>query len=69
MELNTKTRLIPIPKWAQYHDWPSANALRFYIANRNNNGFDVAIKRIGRRVLIDENAFFTWVEKQNREAK
>jgi len=32
------------------------------------NGIGIAIFRVGRKVLIDEARFFTWVESSNVEA-
>ena len=58
-------RLIPVPKWNQYHDWPPQGGLRHLIFFAKTNGFDRVIKRAGRRVLIDESAFFDWVETQS----
>ena len=31
------------------------------------NGLDIALVRIGRKLLIDESKFFEWVELQNQE--
>jgi hypothetical protein len=39
--------------------------LRHLIFNAETNGFAPAIKRVGRRVLIDEARFFEIVESQN----
>jgi len=59
----SESRLYPIPKWP--HPWPSAAALRWYVFNATENGANTWIRRVGRRVLIDEAAFFLWVDKQN----
>ena len=59
------TRLIPVPKWNNYHQWPPVGGLRHLIFNARFNGFESVIKRAGRRVLIDEQAFFKWIEKKN----
>lgn len=61
-----QTRFIPVPQWEKYHSWPSKAALRALIFKAKENGFDKVVKRIGRRVLIDENAFLDWVEDQNK---
>lgn len=58
------TRLIPVPNWPEYHSWPSAAGLRSLIFNREKNGFNKVVKKVGKRVLIDEQAFFRWVENQ-----
>lgn len=61
-------RLIPPSLWGQYHPWPPIGGLRHLIFHAQTNGFDQVVRRVGRRVLIDEQAFFTWVE-QNGGAK
>jgi hypothetical protein len=58
------TRLIPVTEWSKHHEWPPIGGLRHLIFNARHNGFD-AVRRIGRRVLIDEAAFFAWVQRQN----
>lgn len=58
-----KRNLIPVPKWNEYHSWPSAEGLRYLIFNSESNGFNRVIRRIGRRVLIDEHEFFNWVDE------
>lgn len=60
-----KTRLIPVTKWNEYHQWPPVGGLRHLIFYAADNGFDKVIRRCGRRVLIDEAAFFQWMEDQN----
>ncbi len=58
-------RLIPVTKWPERHEWPPIGGLRHLIFNARTNGFDKVIKRCGRRVLIDEKAFFVWLDNQN----
>jgi len=44
--------------------------LRFYIFHADKNGLEVAIRRIGRKVLIRRDLFIAWVESHaNRGAK
>ena len=57
-------RLIPVSDWQKYHLWPPAGGLRHLIFCAQSNGFDQVIRRVGRRVLIDEQAFFSWVMTQ-----
>lgn len=59
-------RLIPVPKWNDHHEWPPQGGLRHLIFHSKSNGFDRVIKRAGRRVLIDEEAFFQWIELSNK---
>jgi hypothetical protein len=59
------SRLIPVTEWNQHHSWPPLGGLRHLVFHADKNGFDRVIRRVGRRVLIDEQAFFEWVEEQN----
>ena len=59
------SRLIPVNKWQEHHDWPPTGGLRHLIFHAHTNGFNKVIRRVGRRVLIDEEAFFNWVEEKN----
>ena len=65
---STKTRLIPLTEWPKHHSWPPLGGLRHlcFMAKSQNNGFDQVVKRVNRRVLIDETAFFKWVAAQNQ---
>jgi|GEM_PF-874442 len=65
-ELITTTRLIPVTKWPEKHPWPSVAGLRHLIHYEKDNGFDSVVRRIGRRVLLDEAAFFEWVNGSNK---
>jgi hypothetical protein len=59
-----KTRLIPVPDWKHHHPWPPEGGLRHLVFYAATNGFNKVIRRIGRRVLIDEAAFFEWANSQ-----
>ena len=61
-----KNKLIPVTEWNNHHTWPPIGGLRHLIYNSSSNGFTTAFKRVGRRVLIDENEFFACVERQNK---
>ncbi len=61
-EISSDTKLIPISKWNDYHDWPKSGGLRHLIFHEKSNGASIWIKRIGRRVLIDEKKFFEWAK-------
>lgn len=57
-------RLIPVPKFNEYHPDPTPAALRWMIFT-NKNDFNQCIVRRGRRVLIDEMKYFKWLDEQN----
>lgn len=48
--------------------YPDANftpaTIRWLIYNRNDNGFDACIVRMGRKVLIDIDRFESWLDEQ-----
>lgn len=60
-----KTRLLTINQFLLEHPFNTNGGLRALIFNGKNTGFDRVVKRIGRKVLIDENKFFEWVEEKN----
>ena len=57
-------RLIPVNNWNKHHEWPPQGGLRHLIFHEHENGFHKCVRRVGRRVLIDEQAFFEWVAEQ-----
>jgi hypothetical protein len=61
-------RLIPLLEWNNHHPWPPTGGLRHLVFNAKTNGFEKVVKRIGRRILIDEKAFFKWIDEQQKEA-
>jgi hypothetical protein len=40
------------------------SSIRWLIFNEKTNGFTCCIRRIGRKVLIDLDAFESWIAKQ-----
>ncbi len=60
-----KPRLIPLTEWPKYHEWPPIGGLRHLVFHADSTGFNQVVRRVGRRVLIDENAFFAWVNANN----
>ena len=65
MNCTNITRIIPLTEWNKHHSWPPIGGLRYLVFNAVGNGFDKVILRAGRRVLIDEAAFFSWLKQQN----
>lgn len=60
-------RLIPLTKWTDFHDWPTAGSLRSMIFSSHKTGADYFIRRAGRRLLISEKAFFEWVNMSEEQ--
>lgn len=52
------SRLIPLTRWPDVHPWPPLGGLRHLVFHADENGFKAAFVRVGRRILVDERAFF-----------
>ena len=65
-QTTTGTRLIPANDWPKHHPWPPIGGIRHLIFNAGTNGFSKVLRRVGRRVLIDEAEFFRWAASQDR---
>lgn len=65
MQDESNRRYIPLTRWPDYHPYPSVSSLRSLVFHSDTNGFDKVIRRIGKRILLDEAAWFEWVEAQN----
>ena len=59
-------RLFSVKEFCKRHaGWCTESSLRWLIFNAEQNGYDRAFKRLQRKVLIDEVAFFAVLEAQN----
>ena len=47
----------------QNRDWPTKSSLRYYIFFNKYGFADSCVRRVGRKVLIDIQAFDTWVKE------
>lgn len=59
-------RLIPLVDWPDIHPWPPIGGLRHLAFHADTNGFAPAFVRVGKRVLVDEAAFFRAVAAKNQ---
>ena len=61
--------LFTVSCFVERHDFITNGGLRFQIFDAENNGLEEAeaIVRIGRRVLINEENYFGWIESQQKE--
>ncbi len=63
-KIENSRNLIPVPRWHEFHLYPSERQLRWLIFT-NKDDFNQCLVRVGKRILIDEEKYFTWLEKQN----
>jgi hypothetical protein len=61
-------RFWTVKDWAANHSWPSEGGLRHLIFYADKNGFSRVIRRIGRRILLNEQEFMAWVENQKGDS-
>ncbi len=67
--ISSKTRLIPLTDWPKYHPYPTLGGLRHLVFHAKTNGFFKVIRRVGSRILLDESAWFDFVNSRNPQAK
>lgn len=60
---------LTVKQMAAKHPAFSEASLRYHIFNETTNGIDKAIKRIGRKILINEERFFEWLESHDGGAE
>ena len=58
--------LLTVRQFAERHPFLTESSLRFQIFNRASNRLESsgAIVRLGRKILIDEDKYFGWVDGQ-----
>ena len=64
----TERTLLTVRQFREKHPAFTEGGLRHLIFYADKNGFLTCIRRIGRKVLLDEHAVFTWVDEQNQPA-
>ena len=69
MTAQTLWAYLTVQQFIAKHTAFNTGGLRSLIFNEHQNGLakSGAIVRIGRKVLIDENNFFSWVQAQNKD--
>ena len=60
-------RILTVSQFAEAHPAFTPGGLRWLLFHREANGLRKAVVRCGRRVLIDVDLFFEWLDEQNRE--
>lgn len=56
-------------KWEEYHPWPPKGGIRHLVHNHKEKNFTNCFKKAGGVILIDEDAFFEWVEEEDKKDK
>ena len=56
------TKYSTVKQMAEKHPAFSESSLSYHIFHAAKNGFDKVIKRVGRKILINEQRFFEWLD-------
>jgi hypothetical protein len=69
-QYNTIPTLLTVTQFVEKYQFLSNAALRNHIFYSDQNGMDDfnVITKIGKRIYIEENNFFNWVEFKNKES-
>jgi len=65
-ETTMQPRLLTVKKFVEEGHYPNHGGIRSILFNSRQNGFDKCVRRIGRRILIDVDAYYSWIEETNK---
>lgn len=54
---------LTIKQLIRKYPWLTEGTVRWYITKKNENGFDKVLKKVGKKILIDEEKFLLWIDK------
>jgi hypothetical protein len=61
-----RSQFVTCKAFLQDRDWPTQSSLRYYIFFNKYGFADTCVRRVGRKVLIDPQAFEVWVRENAR---
>ncbi len=59
--------LLSVNQFLAKHSWATAAWLRAALFRRDTNGLNRAVVQAGRKILLDERKFFSWLEANNNK--
>lgn len=62
-----KIKYIALQDWDKHHDFPSVRHFRKLLQSASKNGLDKVVRKVGGLIVIKEEEFFEWVDKQPYE--
>ncbi len=57
--------LLTVKQFSQQNPAFTEGSMRWLLFHRQQNGLERAVVKVGRRVLINVEAFFIWIDEQN----
>lgn len=68
-EQNKQPSLLTVKLLVNKYPWLTEGGIRHFLFHMNENGLYKAVRKMGRRILIDETAFFAWIEGQGKRPR
>lgn len=62
-----RSGFIALRDWDKYHDFPTVRHFRKLLQSASKNGLDKIVRKIGGLIVIKEDEFFEWAERQPYE--
>lgn len=63
------TNYYTVKQLAEKHPAFSEASLRYYIFHENTNGFNKVTRRVGKKILLSEEAFQKWLDSNGGKPK
>lgn len=63
-----ESRLIPLTKWNEYHDYPSVGSIRQFNFHNTDNFNELCTVQSGKRILLDEDKVLQWVKNRSKSS-
>ena len=54
---------LTVKQTTRLYEWP-AGGLRYLLFNREENGLNKAVRKVGRKLLLNREEFDRWLERQ-----
>lgn len=58
--------LLSVSQFCGKHEWAKPGGIRHLLFNREKNGFNRCVVRLGRKILLNEGAVFAWLQERGR---
>ncbi len=55
--------LLSVSQFCAKHEWATPGGIRHLLFNRETNGFNRCVVRLGRKILLNEEAVFAWLQE------
>jgi len=70
MQNSSLPNYLTVNEMLEKYSWLKPGGLRHFLFNSKKNGLEKAIRRMGKRkILINEQLFFLWIDEQNEGEK